>query len=928
MSDRTKVRVPTKIKAKLRPPKEREVDYDEFLTLTGTWIVNGEEYYFPGGILNVRLFAELNSDILDDLFNGKIAVKRVLKPSGAEVHQFLEQERMLNAQAGHCVGKMGIAFVLRQRAVARKTTKGRNYMLREAQRVEEYFDKNFADGVPLEDLERYCQSEGYHVTIDMPMLGIVRDYKPKDKTARYRFKFTHITVNHLDLIYGDMDPTVTIVERESEFNRLMGEYEKRGCLRIRKCLRRSELQSDAKLVRVWNSHEEYALEGRGKEGATIVPTLEGFNTDGYKVQYVSGKSNTRIVYQFDYLNERFILGGYEESADISQRLGEMMLGLRRKFIDSRAPYYNFIKRSARTPCHYFTKGAFPDGAFDIYEYPDDMKHLAFRADLWKTDMHACYRQRKTNPYYIGFPVKPNNLAYNICPQRARKLAGWWLVDNVRGSIPYINEVAGHPWTTPDINLFLDNGLEFDIPFGIWDSHPEENLAFPTETAEMPLNSDGKLAYCIFSGLLNREPKFSSSLWRDASGMMGGESRGRDKLQLSQKDNWRCGCNYSSYVYAYARTRIMAAALRHKDIVVGISVDALITKVPLRLDEGLDPLDGKPIWSEPERFETKQFAAVSYNYPSGFSEYTIKRYPLNLPKPPEGLEHSLPEGNLLLTGLGGSGKSWSVLKTYGWLAPTYVAPTLNLIAEKEKEGWLFTSTPNRFYVETDNPNALSYLRYDLPKIIFVDEVNITPFLDKVLEKCRHYNIRYILAGDEAQITSSYCLPDIWKVLPTTVDHILDFKTDRRSGDPYIKDLKFKVRKACLRGDADAIFDLMRQLRRPTREKYRTLPLIKMYRHDEDIHGELGEGQSSTTVDSMQGQTVRVPHICIINRNTRKAQLPQLLYTMVSRFVSIKDIYVLNTTCLRDKKSIDINEQTDTRPERSQIRPDCSGRDADQ
>jgi hypothetical protein len=281
----------------------------------------------------------------------------------------------------------------------------------------------------------------------------------------------------------------------------------------------------------------------------------------------------------------------------------------------------------------------------------------------------------------------------------------------------------------------------------------------------------------------------------------------------------------------------------------------------------------------------------------------KIWSLNIPQETDStqFEHIIPDGNSLLKGLGGSGKSYAVHKQLGWLAPTYIAPTLALLAEKQAEGWLYYSTPNRFHVDKDckNPHTKSYLKYDRPGIVFIDEVNISSHLDKVLDKCKQYGIRYILAGDEAQITSQWSLPDLWGRLSRETDVTVTFLMDRRSGDREIMSLKADIREVVLSDLPEGIkvgkidYIMKMGVQKPTMRQYRTFPLMKMYKHDEENHGELGRGQTSTTVDSMQGQTVSTPHICVINTMTRTEQFPELIYTMVSRFRSFRDIYCVIT-----------------------------------
>lgn len=822
-----------KIKAKLKP-RFQDVDEEGLRGLVGIYAISQDdgapiEIELKGGAYNFQtLISQIGSEVTSILKGGTIKVMKV--EIGDEPEQMLRDSR-----AGHCVGKEGLSFQLRCMAEKAPKEARRRYLNKLADEIEVYFDTKYPLGVPLDDLERYCQSKNYRIVLNMPMYGKVYDFKHPHKKAEFTFRFTNIRRDHVDLIYGE-DAPITVCTKDELFEKLAN-LRKEGAVKILRP-KRPKSHGDIKA--------------------------------------------------FSFLNNRYVLEGEDilSNTEVNEYLNE----LRREFVDSRSPYYNFVRSGARAPCHSFTRDAYPAGSFDDANYPEDMRLLCMRDDLWSTDMHKCYRQYKNCKYFMGFPTKPSHMRYNISFDEAKGYAGWWLIrqGSASGTIPHISHIDGLVWTTPDLLFFHDNGLTFEIEFGCWDHSPKLDIEFPTD----------KVTYCIFSGMLHREVEYSTAYWYDDSDLMTRDIQHNGlKLQRSRHDNWRSGCNFSGYIYAYARIQVHEMALRHRDVVVGIAVDALVTTSPLVIDGGIDPVDGKPIWSAPQPKTYCEYIAPSDQYPAGMN----RRPDLKLPVLEGEYEHAIPDGDILLTGLGGGGKSYSILKQLGWLAPTYIGPTLALLDEKRLDGWLYWSTPNRFPVDRDekNPNRKAYLKYDVPKIIFVDEVNITPYLKDIMEKCKQYGIRVIFAGDEAQIRSSYSMPDLWNVLRANVRHELNFKTDRRSKDPHIKILKARVREIVLSGESNAnkveqIFQIMRYVRRPKKEQWQTLPLIKLYAHDEDQHGVLPEGQTCITIDKMQGQTVHTPHICVINKGTRTDQLPELIYTMVSRFTRITDLYVVDTS----------------------------------
>jgi len=489
---------------------------------------------------------------------------------------------------------------------------------------------------------------------------------------------------------------------------------------------------------------------------------------------------------------------------------------------------------------------------------------------------------------MGYPTKPTHYAYDIPYEQAKDLAGWWEIET-EDTLPFADNLS-NVWTTPDIRFFHDHGIQFRIKFGAWDANPLPEIHIP----------DDKTTYCIFSGLLTRERTHKESRWLDDHGLIRREDgHGRDRvfLQRLKCPYWRSGRNLSGYLYAYARTQIWEQAIRHNAL--AITVDAIITREPVDIPGTAH--DGKRLWStSPYTGVYDHYVAPSPNYCGGLTDRTRNDWPIKYPEPIEGLEHTIGfDGDYLLTGAGGTGKSHAVYKSLGWLGPTYVAPRLDLLADKEVEGWIETVTEKSFPVD-DGFQGKGYLRRDIPKVVFMDEIGLMSGkdFDCCLEKCQEYGIRVIMAGDEAQIKGMYTPEEIWDRAREYADHCLEFKIDRRSRDAKIRRIKAEIRELALTDMPEdravrAMRLLLLQMKRPNKSHRAKLPHIKLYRHDPEKHGPLPEG-GSRTIDKVQGMTIREPTICVINGNSRRDHLARLIYTMVSRFVSNEDLYIWDTT----------------------------------
>ena len=521
---------------------------------------------------------------------------------------------------------------------------------------------------------------------------------------------------------------------------------------------------------------------------------------------------------------------------------------------------------------------------------------------------------------MGFPTKPTHHEWNISYEKAKDLAGWWEI-TTSDSLPFQEDLNG-VWTTPDIRFFHDQGVNFKIKFGCWDDNPLPTIDMPEQ----------KEVYCIFSGLLTREKNIIRQHWIDDSQLIESPTNQKGvKLQDFERSHWRSGFNLSSYVYSYARTQIWKQAIIND--AVAITVDCIITERPIEIP-GIAH-DGKALWTT-EQFTKPYDADVASEYdtlllipflertkmdksrmrklrklmppkPGNYvapslnycSKYSRDKYPVTYPKRirPR-LEHGIPDRPVvLMKGPGGTGKTYCGYQHWAWYAAVYVAPTHKLLEDKRNEGWFQAITHLSFPNETHGHRA-AWLLNDIPKYVFIDEIGMMNRgdLKRCLDACKKYSIRVIMAGDEAQICRDVA---VWDLATEVSDVTLQFKIDRRSKDHKIRTMKARVRDIVM-SDKDLvgkIWEIRSYLALHARRAYKPhrnkLPHLKLYNHDPDKHGPLPEG-GCRCVDSVQGTTIHEPTVCVINGNTRRDQLPELIYTMVSRFVSNEDLYIFDTT----------------------------------
>ncbi len=189
-----------------------------------------------------------------------------------------------------------------------------------------------------------------------------------------------------------------------------------------------------------------------------------------------------------------------------------------------------------------------------------------------------------------------------------------------------------------------------------------------------------------------------------------------------------------------------------------------------------------------------------------------------------------------------------------------------------------------------------VKHEIPGIIIADEITLANGTDlrKLIEKCKKWGIRLILAGDEAQLVTQYALPDLWSSIRAEFPVELNFTIDRRSADEKLLNIKHVLRTIVLDKEPNKNKRILKVLRafKQANDSTVNLPQIKFYN---DAKYSKSVNINSMTVDSAQGQTLTVPHVIHVNGCTiRQDQFPSLVYSAVARFRSYDDIYIKDNT----------------------------------
>ncbi len=762
-----------------------------------------------------------------------------------------------------------------------------------AKRIMEYFLQNFEDGVPHPMLEPCCNELSVNLELNHVSTGKVYRYKyGNDPIVR----LVNIAFDHVDLSYSNLKH---VFLPKPEFDQK----------------KREIMQSSKSLIQVFCKFVK------------SVRTVYAFTM--HDTMYVDE--------QFRYLLDDTMPNTCKEYLQRNSKL----------FMSSEDPYYHFIINCTRIPVSMATES---------FRYLTEDGYVE-KLGCYSTDMRKCFLQFKKSPYYEGVPIGVSEYGYNpsLKYPDGRYRQGWWKITS-QCTDPYLGPIEGN-WTTPHLRMFTDLGYTYTITFGAWDYKP-------VDLEDLPEDSYQRIIGCMSERKSTVKTQFYDP--NNVLCRLDHDENAIDHIyyRISKKDKWRNGCNLSSFLYAFATSLVIPFAHQHKAIAV--KVDSIITETPIVHQVKVQchkegHTECCALWHQCEPYkyscdikgthdckeEPDKCQRTGKNRSMFWAMYAVagrsyaEKYKLEghyaLPESYNGnLEYTVfPEGNLRLTGQGGTGKTFTTEKILGWANPLYIVPTIKLGESKVPSVFQQYDTYNSWHSMKEG--GLSYVRYRIPRIIVCDEVTLTQagFLEETFSRAEEWGIRLIVIGDEGQIKSQFNRPDLWDYLKQKIPNELYFKMDRRSKCSILAGIKKEMHECSIKGDLDGIMKLLGHF-----QSYKKAPPgcheIKFYKSTivsrkpyeerlqeliEELHkGAISKEEAKSkyeemqreneiyvpppkgakivegthTIDSLQGDTISEPHILVVTRLTKREDIPALIYTMVSRFERMEDIYVHDTT----------------------------------
>ena len=888
--------------------------------LVGTYVVQTSQgsydVTFTGHNNLNQLIHSASSDDVHDLYHGNSVIWTLVPAELVETD--LEQQVYQLSNDGRCVPEGICQTYLLNAQENMKTylkTNNRNNkrkaerLERKASTIDKYFTTNYPNGVPHKEMDKACNECNVYVVLEMLAHGKVYKFGNKTTKPDIKCSFSNLMWNHVDLNYMDIEPV--LVSSHTELMRLLSEYKMKK-----------------RLIRLYTTKPEKS---------TDVPHIYGFNylEETYIEEGYDNRFNDCTASNYIYRHNKFMMNTFD-------------------------PYFHLVMQCTRPPCSH--PGVFRTESFgELSSYtntpstntpstntpytpstntpytPSTNKpstntpytntpytntpstntpntNTQYTPDCYQIDMKRCFTQYKRSPYYQGFPLKPTHCGYNPQWDVAGR-QGWWMILSL-DQLKYIGNIEGQ-WTTPHLKLFRDQKCNFTVYFGIWTDSSIEIEDLPDSHDKIPVKINGDIptikpgrAYTRVVGMMTQYRNVKKSSWSDPANMF--QRNDFDQLhenhiheQRSCNEKTKNGANITSYIYAHATVNIYLAALKHNTI--GIKVDSLILKNPI---ENPDPTlwhDCKPVnYSKAENTMWSNSIVGGKKY---ITKFPLSDYYALPPLEVSGHEFTnIPEGDCLLTGPGGTGKTTFANVALHFLSPVIIVPTKALGQEKVNSG-LFTryGLYASAHVEEGEEGHKSFIKHEIPGVMIADEITLANGTDliKLKQKCKKWGIRLILAGDEAQLVTQYALPNLWSTIRSEFPNEINFKIDRRSEDEKIRSIKHILREIVLDSEQNKNNRILKVLRAFKQVTYKStdtsnLPKIKFYNESKYSNSTTASAESaasaSITVDSAQGQTLKLPHVIHVNGATsRQSQFASLVYSAVARFVSYDDIYIKDNTC---------------------------------
>jgi len=342
---------------------------------------------------------------------------------------------------------------------------------------------------------------------------------------------------------------------------------------------------------------------------------------------------------------------------------------------------------------------------------------------------------------------------------------------------------------PELLFYVSLGLEVRVFQGAWGS--KFDFDFNEEMC-------AKRRYCKWAGLLGMErseKSFTMCASREWAEHIATEHKtyywGRDGLLTIRKPVKAVFTAHHilGAITAYVRIQMIQAMMKFdRSQLIRVVLDGIMYKgeKPSDLPVIFSDKKAKPDWYEQKigrKVERVQITQMPW-----FSEVEMPVFPLM----------GRITGNSVLTGQGGSGKTYSIFTDTGFHDVLFVSPSHILGQDvRNKYNANYTTINKLVGIEC----AAYSTEHRHPSVIFVDEITQVPaeWIEKI--PSMYPQSLLLLAGDiDAEGRWFQCRSgdgDNWNriINPTELGYaVIDFTEDRRSRDQELKDLKLKIREA--------------------------------------------------------------------------------------------------------------------------------------
>ena len=521
-----------------------------------------------------------------------------------------------------------------------------------------------------------------------------------------------------------------------------------------------------------------------------------------------------------------------------------------------------IKSSGIDALNYPELNAFLKEGRVINSYVVKFQEFNNQVKCW--DMKNAYTQYKTAPNYEGFPYilhqfRPVNKIYNtgiyeFITKKSTELSRLFgLVENKRYILP-----------SPEIKWWISNGVELEITKGAFGSTHDITMSEEFISKKLYNKWVGKLsASDNFRHTKHTFPADSQFVQHIAYVYPRTYYNGFRKEAQVQIPNKHVLTKHHIGAFFTSYTRLhMLNVLQNIPIneIYGVELDSIFTTATIT----------NPVF----RVKKRDFTEHTFFAEKWYSKTTNTYNPV---KP----LNELITTNTLLSGQGGSGKTYSIMEDEGYIEPLYIVPNHELGIKSNRN----YRTIHKLIGCNTAPLHSEYI----PSVILLDEITQYP-ADMIHQTFRQYpHSLILLAGDidsnqHYQCRSGYT--NNYETIYKPTIPIVNYENDYRSKTETLKQMKLDLR------------SFMRQIYTDggTEDTHKIRNYLKRYKHisineakelatENDIFlwgthksQQRLDGFNSKGVHAFQGQTIDQPTKIFIINDWFEYAMP---YTAISR-----------------------------------------------